>query len=155
MREATPADLTTLLQFEQDLIAAERPFNPTLRTGHPRYYDLPAMMKSAEVLLLVGLWDGEVVASGYARIEQAKPYVDHERYGYLGFMYVAPDHRGKGINAAIMRELKVWLQEQGVAELRLDVYYHNVAAIRAYEKVGFRPLMTEMRMRLGADDAAE
>jgi GNAT superfamily N-acetyltransferase len=38
------------------------------------------------------------IDAGYARIEQAKPYLKHTAYAYLGFMYVLPAYRGKGIN---------------------------------------------------------
>lgn len=33
IRKATPADLETLLRFEQGVVQAERPFDPTLGEG--------------------------------------------------------------------------------------------------------------------------
>jgi GNAT superfamily N-acetyltransferase len=145
-RTASLADLPTLLQFEQGVIAAERPFDPTLKDGHINYYDLPAMIASPEVELIVAELDGLLVASGYARIESAKPYLKHTRHAYLGFMYVDPAHRGKGFNNAIMDALKAWSLTQHITELRLDVYYGNAPAIRAYEKTGFLQHMIEMRI---------
>jgi hypothetical protein len=42
---------------------------------------------------LVAKIDSEIVGSGYARIETAKPHLNHENYAYLGFMYTDPRQR--------------------------------------------------------------
>ncbi len=34
-----------------------------------------------------------------------RPIFKHERYAYLGFMYVHPDYRGKGVNSKIIEGL--------------------------------------------------
>jgi ribosomal protein S18 acetylase RimI-like enzyme len=49
----------------------------------------------------------------------------------------------------IIETLKRWSISSGIMEMRLDVYYDNLAAIKAYEKAGFSKLMIQMRMRLG------
>lgn len=148
VRKAGLEDLPTLLQFEQGVIAAERPFDPTLITGQTHYYDIEQMIAAPHIQLLVAELNGEVIASGYARIETSKPYLQHRQHAYLGFMYVAPLHRGKGINRMIMDALEAWALEQGITELRLDVYYENTPAIKAYEKTGFSKHMIEMRKGL-------
>jgi RimJ/RimL family protein N-acetyltransferase len=38
--------------------------------------------------------------------------------------------------------------EQGVTDFYLDVYADNPSAIRAYEKLGFKPNLVEMKMSL-------
>jgi RimJ/RimL family protein N-acetyltransferase len=151
VRKATLHDLETLLRFEQGIIEAERPFDETLKTGRTQYYDLAAMLQSQNVALVMAERNNGIVGSGYARIEDAKPYNQHSRHAYLGFMYVPEVHRGKGINALIMDALKSWALSKGVTELRLDVYHDNLAAIRAYEKAGFQILMINMRMGLTND----
>jgi GNAT superfamily N-acetyltransferase len=90
--------------------------------------------------------NNEIVGSGYARIETSKIYLKHPKHAYLGFMYVKPEYRGKGVNQKIIKGLKQWAIGQGITELRLDVYNDNLSAIKAYEKVGFAKLMVEMRM---------
>ena len=64
----------------------------------------------------------------------------------MGFMYVLPAHRGKGVNQKIIDTLKDWSIAQNVTEFRLQVYNDNQPAVKAYEKVGFTKLMIEMRM---------
>jgi ribosomal protein S18 acetylase RimI-like enzyme len=146
VRPATHHDLETLLEFEQGVIEAERPFDITLKRGATRYYDLEEMITAPHIELVVAELDGQLVGSGYARIENAKPYLQHVQHGYLGFMYVKPEHRGKGINQKIIERLKTWCVEQGILELRLEVYFLNEPAIKAYEKIGFEKHMFEMRL---------
>lgn len=149
IRKATIEDLPVLLQFEQGIITAERPFDSTLKPDPISYYDLKAFITSTDVQVLVAEIDGEIAGSGYARIKKnPDAYYDFEKYAYLGFMYVLPAYRGMGVNQAIIEELKKWIVEQGLTEIRLEVYNDNIGAIKAYEKAGFKKRMIEMRIRL-------
>ncbi len=148
IRKATINDLDTLLVFEQGVISAERPFDPTLKTVHTNYYEIEKMIPATNIELVVAELGGELIGSGYARIENAKPYLQHQQHAYLGFMYVVPAHRGKGINKMIMETLEAWAKAQNITELRLDVYQQNDAAIKAYERVGFAKHMIAMRKGL-------
>jgi RimJ/RimL family protein N-acetyltransferase len=148
IRKAALSDLDTLLIFEQGVIYAERPFDPTLKTVHTHYYDIDKMITAPDVELVVAELENEIVGSGYARIENAKPYLQHTQHAYLGFMYVVPAYRGKGINKMIIDVLATWAATQKITELRLDVYQNNEAAINAYERVGFTKHMIAMRKGL-------
>lgn len=145
IRPATLADMDTLLRFEQGVITAERLFDPTLKDEHINYYDLVGLIERDDVELLVAELDGKLIGSGYARIEESKIYLKHPKHAYLGFMYVEPEHRGKGVNQKIIATLKAWASTQNVTEYRLQVYYDNLPAIKAYEKIGFSKLMIKMR----------
>ncbi len=148
IRKASPDDLKQLLEFEQELIKTERPFDSTLRPDPINYYDLKAMLSASHVQLVVGEIDDRIIASGYARIEKSKLFLKHDSHAYLGFMYVSPEYRGRGINKLIMDELKKWVTSKNLTELHLDVYYDNASAIKAYEKFGFKKYMVEMRYNL-------
>jgi len=148
IRKATLNDIEKLRRFEQGVISAERPFDPTLKEGDILYYDLEEMITASHIELLVAEINNELTGSGYARIEKAKPYLQHIEKAYLGFMYIVPEHRGKGINKKIIDALKDWSLSKNVTEIRLDVYELNIAAIKAYEKAGFAKHMVEMRMGL-------
>jgi RimJ/RimL family protein N-acetyltransferase len=145
IRKATLQDLETLLQFEQELIEAERPFDKTLKPGQIHYYDIEKMITADHIELLIAQQDDEIIGSGYARIENAKPYLQHNQHAYLGFMYVTPPFRGKGINKMIMNALATWSASVNITELRLDVYHANESAVKAYEKSGFEKHMLNMR----------
>ena len=148
IREAIQADLDTLLFFEQEIVRAERPFDKALKDEDVHYYDLKMMLTQPEVKIVVAEADEQIIASAYARIENAKPYLKHSRYAYLGFMYVRPEYRGQGIIQKIIDELSRFAKANDVTELRLDVFAGNENAIRSYEKVGFRKLLIEMEKQI-------
>lgn len=148
IRDAVIADLPVLKEFEQEIIRAERPFDPTIRPDPVTYYDLENYVLDKAVKVVVAEHRGELIASGYALAKEARPYLDHEKYAYLGFMYTRPDYRGKGINGKIIDCLKQWSKTNGLSEVRLTVYCDNTDAIRAYDKNDFKSHITEMRIRL-------
>lgn len=146
IRRATLEDLPILLQFEQDLIEAERPMDTTIQVGKISYYSIESFIKSAEIEVIVAEIKGEIVASGYAKIMEDRHYLKHKLQGYLGFMFVKESHRGKGVNKQIVDSLIQWCKGKGVSEIRLDVYEKNPQAIRAYEKAGFEKHLITMRL---------
>jgi GNAT superfamily N-acetyltransferase len=148
IRTATIDDLDTLLQFEQGVIKAERPFDATIKDGHVNYYDIVHLIDAPHIEIVVAESGSEIIGCGYARIEDGRIYLKHKQHAYLGFMYVDPAHRGKGVNKLVIEALTKWAISQNMTELRLDVYDENSPAIRAYEKVGFSKHLVQMRKGL-------
>ena len=146
IREAVQDDLPVLLQFEQLLIEAERPFDPTIRDGEISYYDLKDLIDNESARVVVAEINGKIVSSGYGVPKPARHYLDHQKYAYLGFMYTLPEYRGRGINSMIIDDLKSWAYRLGLHEIRLTVYQDNTPAIAAYRKVGFNEHIIEMRL---------
>lgn len=152
VRKAEIGEIDILLEFEQGIIGAERPFDPTLKEGEIHYYDLAELIKSPESEVLVAVIDDDLVGSGYAQIRKADDYLQHERFAYLGFMFVKPEQRGKRVVQEILEALKKWAVSRGINEIRLEVYNANAAAVKAYEKAGFKAHVLEMRMAV-ADES--
>ena len=145
-RKATLEDLPTLLKFEQGVIEAERPMDSTIKDGKINYYDISEIITNENSDVFVVEIDNEIVASGYAKIKGDRHYLKHKKQGYLGFMFVPKDHRGKGANKLIIDALLKWCKERDIFEIRLDVYDVNFPAIRAYEKIGFKKHLINMRL---------
>lgn len=150
LRSAKIEDLPILLEFEQGVIAAERPFVSTLKKNHINYYDISEMIEAEHIELIVAQIGDEIIGSGYARIEKPKSYHHYDFHAYIGFMYVKPAHRGKGISKKILDALIAWAKSREVYEIRLDVYNDNWPAVRAYEKAGFKKEL--VRMSLNVED---
>jgi len=148
VRQATAEDLETLNRFQQGVIATERPFDPTIKDNPVQYYDIARMLGSDDIRFVIAKSGSSMVGCGFARIEAAKPYLKHRMQGYLGLMYVDPAYRGQSVIGKIIDALKHWCRFHGISELRLEVYSDNAAAIRAYQKAGFRALSLEMRLGL-------
>jgi ribosomal protein S18 acetylase RimI-like enzyme len=149
-RTATTKDLPTLLRFEQELIAYERPFDSNLK-DRCTYYDLDYLITSNNAELIVAYTDSKIVGSGYAKIVDAQPYHKNSRYAYMGFMYVSPEHRGQGIVQQIIEKLKTWSLSKNIFEARLEVYNDNASALKAYENNGFKKHMIEMKVYLNKE----
>lgn len=147
-RRATTDDLPVLDNFLQLLVDAERPFDETIKEGKAIYYDLRMLIESDDAELLVLDKDGTLVGCGYALIQKAKSYLKYREYAHLGFMYVVPEYRGMGLNQRLIDGLKQWVLSKGVREVRLEVYEDNIAAVKAYEKAGFKKLLSTMRYEI-------
>ena len=148
LRPAQPDDLPTLLEFEQGVIEEERPYNDSIKTTNVKYYDLHDLLTDPNTSLQLVENDGRVVGCGYAQLRPSESAFVHDKHAYLGFMYVEPGVRGQGINKMIIESLISWSKERGVYDFYLEVYVGNLAAVRAYEKVGFTPVMVEMKLNL-------
>ena len=146
IRTAVLEDLETLKEFEQEIISYERPFAPNLKKNPIIYYDIKDLIVRADAEVLVVVVDKLLVGSGYALIKKSPPYKDPKHYAYLGFMYVVPDHRGKGLNGALCTKLIDWTKDRNITEVQLDVYAQNKSALDAYTKIGFKPDLLKMRL---------
>jgi RimJ/RimL family protein N-acetyltransferase len=149
IRPATIEDLPILLDFEQKIIEAERPMDSTLiQDKKISYYSIKDYILSDHTEVVVAEIEGEIVGSGYGQIRDRKNFFKQKQLGYIGFMYVKDQHRGKGLSQEIIKYLCDWFASKDLEEIRLTVYDQNPRAIRAYEKVGFKKHLIEMRVNL-------
>lgn len=146
IREARLADMPTLLKYEQGVIDYERTLNADIRKEDVKYYNLKSLITGRNSVVFVGEIDGKIVATGYALIKEGLAQFTYNKYTYLGFMYVVPEYRGKGINAKIIDATMDWSKTREVDLLRLEVYSQNESAIKAYKKLGFETQMQEMKL---------
>ncbi|MDB9988983.1 GNAT family N-acetyltransferase [Flavobacteriaceae bacterium] len=146
IREAVQDDLEILQEFEQGVIQYERPFAPKLKEDPIVYYDIQNLIERDDTQVLVVVIDNKLVGSGYALIKESAPYKNPSHFAYLGFMYVVPEHRGKGLNGGLIKELVQWAKDRDIHEVQLDVYAENQSAIKAYTKLGFKPDLLKMRL---------
>jgi len=148
IQKANINDLSTLLEFEQSIIEYERPFEEQMQVAKFSYYDLKDLILSDTAEVLVAKFGDQLVGSGYAKIKVSRPYLKDEFHAFLGFMYVSPDHRGKGINQLLIEKLIDWSKTQGMNSVSLTVFNENESAINAYKKSGFHRHIVEMRRNI-------
>jgi aminoglycoside 6'-N-acetyltransferase len=91
--------------------------------------------------------------------------VDGELAGWLGFdeendpdyrfasldITLAPAYTDKGLGSEALRAVIDWLIGKGHHRFTIDPAAHNHRAIRAYEKVGFRPVGRLRKYERGRD----
>jgi len=59
-------------------------------------------------------------------------------YGEVKSMYTSPEARGKGVAAALLRQLEDQARDLGLCALKLETGEALDAAVRLYERHGFR-----------------
>jgi len=148
IRTAKPEDLPVLLTFEQGIIEAERPYDHTLKPDPISYYDVGELIASDQAEVAVAELNGDLIGSGYAKRKASRHYLTPSEHAFIGFLYVVPEHRGKGVNRLVLDHLYAWARDNGLPEIHLTVYPENASAVKAYEKAGFSRYLLEMRINL-------
>lgn len=96
-------------------------------------------------LFLVGVLDGEVVASVMAGYEGHR--------GWLNYLAVAPEHQRRGHGRAIVAEAERLLREAGCPKINLQIRASNRAAVDFYGRLGYAEEdLVNMGKRLEHDD---
>jgi ribosomal protein S18 acetylase RimI-like enzyme len=65
--------------------------------------------------------------------------VTGRRYSHIFLLYVAPAYRRRGIGSALIHRAEAWAQARGDQQVGLQVFQHNMPALRLYEKLGYQP----------------
>ena len=58
--------------------------------------------------------------------------------GYLEGWYVVPDHRRKGIGAALVDAAEHWARSRGCTEMASDTTLENIVSLQAHGRLGYR-----------------
>jgi ribosomal protein S18 acetylase RimI-like enzyme len=132
VREATPADEPTLLEFTEAIFGEnwDRPWRPPEVT--PRIFE-------GKLVLLAENDGGEPV--GYAFGE-----LDPQGYAHVNIVYVRPEFRQQGVTRALLAEFASRAREEGIGHLTLDVATQNQVGREVWRRMGF----TEWALRLTA-----
>lgn len=77
---------------------------------------------------------------------------DAEEAGVVNLfqMWVAPEVRGQGVAAALLRDAIAWARSIGAQRVRLGVVDGNEAAARLYARAGFRDVGAPQALRPGS-----
>jgi ribosomal protein S18 acetylase RimI-like enzyme len=99
-----------------------RPWNDPLE-------DLRRALEAPGSTVLAGIEDDVLVATAM---------VGHDGHrGWVYYLAVRADARGRGHGAAMMRACEAWLARRGVAKLNVMVRGDNIATREFYAKLGY------------------
>ena len=122
---ASPSDeLRALIAELEEALAAEYP--PEQRHG----LSIDAIFQP-NVRFFVARVDGQAVGCGGVAL--LGDFAEVKR------MYVRPQARGRGVADAVLARLEAEARAAGLAVLRLETGDRQLAAMRFYERAGFRP----------------
>jgi putative acetyltransferase len=116
----------------QALLAESDAYYVNLYPAESNHLESSDDLKKPNVLFVGCRIDGELVASGAAKIMQ-----DDDSYAEIKRVFVVDDHRGKGLSSKVMRFLETELQGRGVSLFRLETGVKQPEALGLYRKLGY------------------
>jgi ribosomal protein S18 acetylase RimI-like enzyme len=135
------------LEDEQAVVALWRQCD-LVRPWNDPHKDIARKLKLRPDLFLVGVLDGQVVATVMAGYEGHR--------GWLNYLAVAPAHQRRGFARQIVAEAERLLREAGCPKINLQVRTSNQGVIEFYRRVGFTiDDVASMGKRLEQDDVRE
>lgn len=86
----------------------------------------------------VGLPSSRVPPVGCLWVGTAVDQVLGDRNAHIFLIYVAPEHRQRGLGTALMQCAESWARQRGDRQLGLQVFLSNQPALNLYQKQGFQ-----------------
>jgi ribosomal protein S18 acetylase RimI-like enzyme len=154
IRRAASADVAAIGRLGALLLRAHFDFDRQrfMRPGEDAAegysWFLGTQLDDPDCLVLVAERAHEVIGYLYAGIEPRTWKELREEAGFVHDVLVSDEHRGAGVAEALMREAFDWMRERGVPRVLLWTAAPNERARRLFERLGFRPTMTEMTKEL-------
>ncbi|KQT35150.1 GNAT family acetyltransferase [Sphingomonas sp. Leaf412] len=131
VRDATPADVATILRFVRELAAYEREPDAVVATEAMLHAALFGTSPAAEAVIAE---DG--VPVGFALFFHNFSTWEGRRGLYLEDLYVTPDARGRGAGKALLAHLAGIAVDRGCARFEWSVLDWNAPAIGFYRAIG-------------------
>jgi GNAT superfamily N-acetyltransferase len=129
----SPNAFGSTLELEQSRTPAE--WSGRLSAAETSNGDLP----------LVALVEGAASGLAWAKRDSQSPLVVN-----LFQMWVAPERRGAGVGAALLRESITWAKGLGAEAMHLGVAHGESPALRLYIRAGFLPFGSSEPLRPGS-----
>lgn len=105
-------------------------------------YSLPAMRRELEDGVRYTVAEDGGTAAGFTA---HGPDPDEPATLWLHKLYVAGEHRGRGLARRLLEDALAHARERGCRQLRLRVNRHNRGAVAAYRRMGFRIEDTDVK----------
>ena len=115
-------------QYRQALIALWTECGLVMPQNDPDK-DIDRKLKVGADLFLLGVLDGDVVASVMGGYEGHR--------GWINYLAVKPSHQRKGYGQAMMAAVEARLREKGCPKINLQVRSTNTAVIAFYDALGY------------------
>lgn len=116
----------------QTLLAVSDAYYVNLYPAESNHLESSDDLKKPNVLFVGCRIDGELVASGAAKIMQ-----DDGSFAEIKRVFVVDDHRGKGLSSKVMCFLETELQGRGISLFRLETGVKQPEALGLYRKLGY------------------
>ena len=86
---------------------------------------------------------------GYMILGDLRPFFSPHAVGFVYDLWVAPDHRRRGVARFLLREAEGWAKAHGYRKIKLEVSEPNGSARGLYERAGYAAERLYLAKRLG------
>ncbi|MFN2257463.1 MAG: N-acetyltransferase family protein [Desulfuromonadaceae bacterium] len=143
IREITIDDFPVVFHIGEELFTSD--YSPSMyRTWDE--YEITTLYNSDSELCLVAEYHREIL--GFALGTTVEKSNSSWKYGYLVWLGVKPGTQKGGVGAALFKEIKRRMREQGVRMIIIDTDADNEAGIRFFKKQGFGNIQQHVYMTL-------
>ena len=138
IRIITPQDAEPFLRLNKQLDEETKfmLFEPGERktTVEVQEKAICSMLDSGHSTIIVAEQDGTLVG----QITVVGSLLARKRHTAYIVIGIKQEYTGQGLGSKLFSAVEDWCKEKGVHRLELTVMQHNTAALRLYEKAGFR-----------------
>ena len=131
------------------------PYVSDARTWAVRGALYDGLLAKPDTVLFLASVDAVLIGYGLAHVMAvgdtwlADTWATSARIGEIESLAVLPEYRGRGVGTRLLEALERELEADGVRDLVLGVLPGNAAAIRLYERRGYRPTWTYLSRLAG------
>jgi GNAT superfamily N-acetyltransferase len=133
IRSATQADIEEMSQLLSQLFSIEADFLPDEKKQHQ---GLQLLLDSLGARAVVAEEQGKII--GMATVQILVSTAEGGHVGLVEDVVVDQEQRGRGIGAALLDQLKVWAEDNGLVRLQLAADRDNSAALGFYADRGWK-----------------
>jgi ribosomal protein S18 acetylase RimI-like enzyme len=137
MREIAPRAFGTWTRLALDKTLPKEKNSEYFIKEVNRYMDL-FMRSDRNIGILVAEEDNRVAGYIVVGLDNTRSEIYGFLWGHIISLAVHPEYHGKGLGSALIAAGLEWLKKKGVKYAEVLTDQNNIAAIRAYEKNGFR-----------------
>ena len=111
-----------------------------------------ALRGDESIKILVAEEAGRVVGYIVLGVDEGRSRLFGFKWGSIVSLAIDPEWWGRGVGTSLVREGLKWLKSAGVEYVEVFTDQNNVAAIRVYEKCGFRVTYSGILLSQRLDD---
>lgn len=147
IRDATPADVGTILRFITELAIYEKAEHEVEATQE----SLARTLFGEGAVTGAAILEADGAPAGFAIWFYSYSTWQAKNGLYLEDLYVSPAHRGSGAGKMLLRHLAKLAVEKGCGRFEWSVLDWNEPAIRVYEAIGAEAQSEWIRYRLSGE----
>jgi len=96
--------------------------------------------------------DDAGAVAGYIILGELSPFFSPHPVAFVYDLWVAPEHRQKGVGSFLLSEAERWARARGYPKIKLEVSEANAAALSLYGKLGYESERRYLGKPLGSQE---